>query len=92
MGAVLFDTLSYTKKLREAGVPEKQAEVQAEAIAEALSGQLATKSDVELLRKDLQLSHSELRGDFKIVKWMLGVVISANIGLALMLIKALFAK
>ena len=32
----MLDTLAYAKKLRAAGVPEKQAEAQAEALAEAL--------------------------------------------------------
>jgi len=48
-----FDTLAYVKRLKEADVPEKQAEVQAEALREALratldeqSSALATKGDV----------------------------------------------
>jgi archaellum component FlaC len=32
MTATTFDTLMYAKKLKEAGVPEKQAEAQAEAL------------------------------------------------------------
>lgn len=32
--AIIFGTLAYAKKLKQAGVPEKQAEVHAEAIAE----------------------------------------------------------
>ena len=31
MSAVAFDTLKYSKCLKDAGVPEKQAEVEAEA-------------------------------------------------------------
>ena len=33
MSAVAFDTLKYSKRLKDAGVPEKQAEVEAEALA-----------------------------------------------------------
>ena len=35
MSAIAFDTLKYTRRLMEAGVPKQQAEVQAEAMAEA---------------------------------------------------------
>jgi hypothetical protein len=35
MAAIAFDTLRYARKLIEAGVPERQAEVQAETMAEA---------------------------------------------------------
>ena len=35
MSALVFDTLKFTRRLMEAGVPKQQAEVQAEAMAEA---------------------------------------------------------
>ena len=35
MSALVFDTLKYTRRLMEAGVPKQQAEVQAETMAEA---------------------------------------------------------
>lgn len=35
MAAIAFDTLKYARRLKEAGVPEQQAEVQAEVMAEA---------------------------------------------------------
>ena len=35
MSAIAFDTLKYSRRLIEAGVPKQQAEVQAEAMAEA---------------------------------------------------------
>lgn len=41
-----FDTHAYVKKLTAAGLPEAQAEVQAEAIAELVNDQLATKRDI----------------------------------------------
>ena len=34
MSAVAFDTLQYARRLKDAGVPEKQAEAQAEVMAE----------------------------------------------------------
>lgn len=58
-----FDTHAYVKKLRAAGVPEAQAEVQAQAFAELINDQLATKRDLaELeLRLSAQLKELELR-------------------------------
>lgn len=50
---LVFDTLAYTKKLREAGVPERQAEVQAEALAEVIDSSLATKQDIKDIRNDI---------------------------------------
>jgi regulator of replication initiation timing len=43
----------YVKKLREVGVPEKQAEIQAEELRELIENNLATKTDLESLRERL---------------------------------------
>ena len=50
MGTIAFDTLKYSKRLKDAGVPDKQAE--AEALAEVLEvnlKDLATKEDLKAL-------------------------------------------
>lgn len=52
--AVAFDTLSYVKKLRDAGVPERQAEAQAEAMVELVEERLATKQDIRDLQRDIK--------------------------------------
>jgi len=41
--------LAYAKKLKQAGVPEEQAEIHAEALAEIIDEQLATKKDLKEL-------------------------------------------
>ena len=46
---IAFDTLAYAKKLMAVGVPEKQAEVQAEALAEVIEERIATKQDLREL-------------------------------------------
>jgi hypothetical protein len=58
---VAFDTLKYVKRLKAAGVPDPQAEAEAEALAEVLAvhlGELATKRDLKdqetVLRRDIQ--------------------------------------
>jgi hypothetical protein len=44
--AIIFNTLLFSKKLREAGFTQQQAEVQAEAIAQLIEDQIATKRDL----------------------------------------------
>lgn len=51
---VSFNTLAYAKKLIAAGVPEKQAEVQAEALAEIVEERLVTKQDIKELELRLK--------------------------------------
>ena len=53
--ALIFDTLRYANKLKAAGVPDKQAEVQAETLAEIIDERLATKQDLKLGLKELEL-------------------------------------
>jgi hypothetical protein len=59
-----FDTLQYAKRLKAVGVPEKQAEVQAEMMAETIEDKLATKKDLEQvkseLKRDIEASKNEL--------------------------------
>ncbi|MFV0278204.1 MAG: hypothetical protein ACK5HY_13610 [Parahaliea sp.] len=46
MAEIAFDTLQYARRLKEAGVPEQQAEVQAELMGQAFGyyvGNLVTK-------------------------------------------------
>lgn len=54
MIAATFDTLKYAKQLKEAGVPEKQAEIQAEALKEVVDNNLATKQDIIDLKHDIK--------------------------------------
>jgi len=55
MSAIAFDTLAYAKKLKASGFTEEQAEVQAEAMAELVNEQLATKRDLKELEMSLVL-------------------------------------
>lgn len=49
MTAIAFDTLAYANKLKQVSVPDRQAEVQAEAMAELVEERLATKRDLSEL-------------------------------------------
>ena len=83
-----FNTLAYAKKLKNAGVTEDVAEVHAEALAEIVSEQLATKKDLkdlELTQKN-ELKELELSLSYKLTL-RLGAMIAAGIAIIAILIK-----
>lgn len=54
MATTSFDTLTYAKKLQEAGFTPQQAEAQAGALRDVVDQNLATKQDIEALRRDMK--------------------------------------
>ncbi len=58
--AATFDTLTYAKKLEEAGFTSQQAEVQAYALGDIIDERLATKHDIALIRKDIEQIHLQI--------------------------------
>ena len=69
--ALSFDTLQYSKKLREAGFSEHQAEVQAEALREQseavqefVEQNLATKGDIKMLEKEMKAVEERIANRF----------------------------
>jgi len=74
MGHVIaFDTLAFVKRLREAGVPEAQAEVQAEAIAEVINDHIETKQYLDLRLRELEMRLSLRLGGMMVT----GVIVVA---------------
>jgi len=78
-----FDTLSYAKKLQEAGVPPLQAEAHADALKNLAEDNLATKRDlaewgtalrheIELVRRDVKDLEARTDSRFRLLYWMLG--------------------
>jgi hypothetical protein len=64
MATVAFDTLKFANRLKAAGVPEKQAEAEAEVLAEVLAvslKELTTKGDLKLLEASLRQQMAEMR-------------------------------
>ena len=55
-----FDTLGYAKRLREAGVPNPQAEGHAEAAREFIMIELVTKQDLLATKQELQAAINSL--------------------------------
>jgi len=86
MATLAFDTLAYAKKLKAAGVPEQQAEVQAEAFAEIVDERLATKQGIELLRRDMKELQLRLKHDLTL---RLGTMTAASIAIVAALVKLL---
>jgi len=79
MATITFDTLKFTRRLRESGLPEQQAEAIADAFRDAQSeANLATRQDIELAIKTLELN---------LVRWIIGAGF-----LQTTLIAALFLK
>jgi len=64
MSNLAFDTHKFVRDLTKAKMPEEQAEVLAQHYANLLNDRLATKDDIQALRKDM--IHLEERMDAKI--------------------------
>ncbi len=73
MATVTFDTLKFAKKPQATEVPLEQAEAMAEAFRDAQS-----ESEV-VTKKDLQIELLPIRTDLTLIKWMLGVVVAAEV-------------
>ncbi|MCF8167564.1 MAG: CCDC90 family protein [Rhodoferax sp.] len=71
MSTITFDTLEATRKLRDAGFDEKQAETVVRVLSDAQSN-LVTKAD-------LGLELTPVRADISLMKWMLGAVLALAI-------------
>jgi hypothetical protein len=80
VATITFDTLKFVEKLRAGGVPEEQAKAEAEALvtafSEAMDSQLATKTDINRLERELV-----------VIKWMVGLVLG---GILALILKAFF--
>lgn len=70
MATTAIDTLRFARKLKQAGLPDDQAEALASTLGEELTEHLATKADLQLLKAEMLL-----------LKWMVGfnLVFSAAI-------------
>jgi hypothetical protein len=72
MSAAVFDTHAVVKRLKAAGFTEQQAEAHAETLAEALSRQLATKTDLTDVALKVEARMARIEGDMPLLKRMLG--------------------
>ena len=83
MASTTFDTHKFVRRLRDAGMPEGQAEAlaeaQREALAQTLDTQMATKADIS--RIELKLVEHD--GELKLIKWMLSLLLAGVLALVL---------
>ncbi|BBE08505.1 Hypothetical phage protein [Mycoavidus cysteinexigens] len=66
MAMAIFDTLKFSKRLKEAGVPSAQAEAEAEVLSEIFAvnlQELPTKKDLHAVKEELRHEISDLRKD-----------------------------
>ena len=68
MSTITFDTLEFTRKLRDAGFDEKQAEAVVRVMAEAQTA-LVTREHFDIKIELLRAENSHTR-------WMLGIIIA----------------
>lgn len=69
MTTAVFDTLKASRDLKAAGIDEAHAEAIVTAMAGAFEDTVATKSDLDKLE-------ASVRGEIKLLKWMIGVVLA----------------
>lgn len=72
-----FNPLRYTKRLKEAGMPEKQAEIMAEEFLEIMENDLATKDDFKNVKEELKNVEKRLDNKIDTVQ----AVLSTKIGI-----------
>ncbi len=78
--SVIFDTHACVKRMTEAGVEPHVAEAFATEQVNILEHHIATKTDIELLRKDTTALVLEAKNE--LIKWVVGTV-ATFFGLAL---------
>ena len=71
MSTTVFDTLAASKELQGAGLKPEHAEAIAKVIRNG-QGELATKSDLNIVRTDLDAVRTDLKNDINWLKWVIG--------------------
>lgn len=88
MATIAFDTLKFTKRLKEAGFTEAQAEAVADSFLQATGeAEVATKRDLERVEAKIERLETKLTGELTLVKWMLGILLG---GVVALLMRAFF--
>jgi hypothetical protein len=83
MTTITFDTHKFIRTLKDAGIPEQQAEAFADAFRDAQGeADLATRRDIDDLRRDMREMEQRL-----IIK--LGGLMAVSIGLVAALVRLL---
>jgi hypothetical protein len=89
MAAITFDTLKYANRLKSAGVPDKQAEAEAEALSEALEVNLKELVTKEDLHREIESLRREMSAGFIQVEQRLVIKLSGLMALSISIVAAL---
>ena len=76
MTTAVFDTLKASRDLKAAGFDDSQAEAIVTTMAEAFDDTVATKADLGAVKSELGQDMAGIKGDIKLLKWMVGVVLA----------------
>ena len=68
MAEAAFNTIAEIQRLRDAGIEQKQAEAITLSIHAGVTGGVATKADLELVRADVDLVRTELDGKIDLAR------------------------
>jgi hypothetical protein len=86
-----IDTLEYVKKLEAAGLDRKLAEAHAEALREAVAGEVATKADVDAAANRLELQFEQrfrsIEARLQLLTWMVGFNLAATMAVVWKLLR-----
>jgi hypothetical protein len=63
-----FDSLGYAKSMESVGFTRQQAEMMAQKQAELIDERLATKTDIELVRADLEQLRLATKADIELIR------------------------
>ena len=75
----MIDTLQYSQELIAAGFTPEQAKVQASTLAKAIEKGSATKEDLLRVESSLKEEIAEIKGDLRLVKWMLALIMVVQV-------------
>ncbi|MGZ8158653.1 MAG: DUF1640 domain-containing protein [Methylobacter sp.] len=89
MAAITFDILKYANKFKSAGVPDKQAEAEAEALSEALEVNLKELVTKEDLHREVESLRREMSAGFIQVEQRLVIKLGGLMALSISIVAAL---
>ena len=79
MAAIAFDTLKAVQRLKAAGMPEKQAEAQAEIMAEAFVFNIDALVTKDYLDARLDGLEGRVDGKLRLHGWILALLVITNL-------------
>lgn len=76
MTDIPFDTMATARLLRESGIEERQAAAITTAIKDGVTGGVATKADIVMLKTDITRLETELKTELKWMKLIGGAILA----------------